>query len=428
LDSYFPDPDFYGPTIGVNADVPDQALEKKLYQMGDFGKWLNDNRIRVYGWFNAGVEFSSSKNSNYPLTYNEIPNSPDVDQFVLRIERQPDTVQTDHNDWGFRLSNLWGMDYRWTSMEGVFSNQLLSNNALEGYDPVEAYFMLYYPHWGEGTVVQLGRLISPPDIEAQLAPNNFLYTHSVFFDFDCYTQMGILASTKLSNYWTVQYGVTAGNDIAAWDPSAHIPTFEVMGRWVSHSNKDSVMFGLDAINADQEFKTFTTAGNPQTQPPGSQFLFGHDNLQQFNATWTHAFSSNFQTTTEVYYLYERNGFVGGTINNAPGLNFGAGGGPGAFLPGLSSADGFVNYTAWKISPKDFLVYRIDTLNDPRGFRSGFATAYLETTFGWTHRFSDVLWVRPELRFETSLNPEVTPYDNGTKTNQKTLGIDITQFF
>lgn len=33
---------------------------------------------------------------------------------VLYIERQPDTVEADHFDWGFRVANLYGIDYRFT--------------------------------------------------------------------------------------------------------------------------------------------------------------------------------------------------------------------------------------------------------------------------------------------------------------------------
>jgi hypothetical protein len=35
-----------------------------------------------------------------------------LNQAVMYIERVPDTVQTDHIDWGFRIVNLYGTDYR----------------------------------------------------------------------------------------------------------------------------------------------------------------------------------------------------------------------------------------------------------------------------------------------------------------------------
>jgi Putative beta-barrel porin-2, OmpL-like. bbp2 len=414
FDSIFPSGgEFLGPTIGVPTAAG----------------------VRAYGWLDPGTEISTSMDSNYPLTYNDVPDQPQMDQFVLRFERQPDTVQTDHFDWGFRLSNLYGVDYRWTTMQGVLSNQLLLRNQTNGYDPVEAYGILYFPKWGEGTEIEIGRYISPPDIEAQLAPQNFLYTHSLMFDFDCYTQTGFLFMTKLSNYWTLEYGVHAGDDVAAWNPSEHFPTFLLIGRWVSHSNRDSILFGVDSHSFDganfktYEYGTYYSQITHQVEP----LTWGHDDLQQQNVTWTHVFNPRFQNEAEGYYIYEHNAYVGGTINNynvatAGPLYLGAGGGPGAFLPGLSEAIGAVDYLAYQFSPNDFAVFRTDYLNDPRGERSGFATSYGSLTWGVTHYFNPKLLMRPEFRIEKAFKPGVTPWDNGTKAYQTTFGIDAIEFF
>jgi hypothetical protein len=386
--------------------------------------------LRAYGWIDPGTEMSTSKYSNYPLTYDDVPNDPQMDQFVFRFERQPDTVQTDHFDWGFRLSSLYGVDYRWTTMQGVLSNQLLQRNQTNGYDPVEDYGILYFPKWGQGTSVEVGRYISPPDIEAQLAPENFLYTHSLMFDFDCYTQMGALFATKLSNYWTLEYGVHSGDDIASWNGSAHFPTFLLIGRWVSHSNRDSILFGIDSHSFDGgNFKTYTDGTYySQITHKVEPLTWGHDDLQQQNVTWTHVFNPQFQNEFEAYYIYENNAYVGGTINNynvATGgpPYLGAGGGPGTFLPGLSGAVGIVDYLAYQFSPNDFVTFRPDYINDPRGERSGFATSYGSLTWGVTHKFSSIVEVRPEFRLEKSFRAGVTPWDNGTKSYQTTFGID-----
>jgi hypothetical protein len=386
--------------------------------------------LRAYGWIDPGMEWSSSAYSNYPLTYDDVPNAPELDQLVMRFERQPDTVQTDHFDWGFRLSNLYGVDYRWTTMQGVLSNQLLLRNQTNGYDPVEAYGILYFPKWGQGTYIEIGRYISPPDIEAQLAPQNFLYTHSLMFDFDCYTQMGVLFTTKLSNYWTLEYGVHSGDDIASWNGSAHIPTFLLIARYVTHANRDSVLFGIDSHSFDgANFKPYTYGTYySQITKKVEPLTWGHDDLQQQNVTWTHVFNPQFQNEFEAYYIYEYNAYVGGTFNNynvATGgpLYLGAGGGPGAFIPGRSGAVGIVDYLAYKFSPTDYVTFRPDYINDPQGERSGFATAYGSLTLGITHRFAPNFEIRPEYRLEKAFRAGVTPWDNGTKAYQRTFGMD-----
>jgi hypothetical protein len=97
----FPSSDWTGsPIIGAPADAPDYPLQKALGLAND------KSRIKIYGWVNPSFNFSSSKNSNVPMSYAVVPNHLELDQVVLRIERQPNTVQTDHVDWGFRLSNV----------------------------------------------------------------------------------------------------------------------------------------------------------------------------------------------------------------------------------------------------------------------------------------------------------------------------------
>ena len=69
---------------------------------------LEASRIKIYGWINPGGDYSTSRKSNIPESYAIVPNKLDMDQAVLRFERVPDTVQTDHVDWGFRLSVIYG--------------------------------------------------------------------------------------------------------------------------------------------------------------------------------------------------------------------------------------------------------------------------------------------------------------------------------
>lgn len=114
----FPSGDWVGNyKIGARSDAADWALQKAL------GMANNKSRIKIYGWLNPSYNLSTSKNSNIPLSYAVIPNSVQMSQAVLRIERQPNTVQTDHVDWGFRLSNVYGIDYRYTIAKGWFGGQ-----------------------------------------------------------------------------------------------------------------------------------------------------------------------------------------------------------------------------------------------------------------------------------------------------------------
>ncbi len=402
-DSIFPQTEYLGPTIGVSSSAPVSPLNDFLWRNSS---WLKKNRIAISGWADVGGNLSSSNRSNEPMTYDIAPNSVQLDQAVLQAQRLPDTVQTDHMDWGFQFDGLYGMDYRYTTAQGYFSQQLLQQNKLYGFDPVVANAQVYVPQIAQGTLFTIGRYISPADIEAQFAPQNFLYTHSLMFSYDAYTQTGVNAAIKLNDTWTLLLGVDAGNDIAPWAPAAQ-PTGLAMLRWVSEDNNDSLWGGADAFN-------------------NGQFTANHDNLQEFNMTWSHRFNPGFFTETEMYYMDQWNAVLGGTCNFGPLTAFG-GGGCGAPLPGMSRELGAVNYTEYKLSDKDFLSLRNDWLDDADGERTGFAAQYESWTVGVTHEFTALTEIRPEIRYDRAWSGGL-PYNDGTKKDQVTFNMDIIQSF
>ena len=56
------------------------------------------------------------------------------------------------------------------------------------------YGELFIPYVADGLMIRVGRYISLPDIEAQLAPNNYMYTHSFTYGYDNYTNEGIIGT------------------------------------------------------------------------------------------------------------------------------------------------------------------------------------------------------------------------------------------
>ncbi len=400
LDGIFPNQEYSGPAIGVPDSDFIYPMNRLLWQ--DF-KFLKENKIKVYGWVNPSFNVSSSVNSNVPLSYGIVPNHIELDQLVVRAERNPDTVQTDHVDWGFRLTNLYGIDYRYTANVGYFSGQLLQQNHLYGYDPIEVYGQIYFPSVQQGVVVTVGRYISPPDIETQLAPQNYLVTHSLMFTYDAYTQTGINAAIKFNDTWSILVGLHSGNDVAPWTDAAHIPSLLSMIRWISQDNNDSLWGGIDSVN-------------------NAYFKGNANNFQEFNLMWTHRFTERFFIQSEAYYLYQFDAALGGTCNFGPIQSFGGGGGGcGPIIPGRSSAVGAVNYVEYKLRDKDYMSFRTDYLDDAQGQWTSFTTAYVSVTLGLTHVFSPLIELRPEVRYETAFS--ATPYDNGTKKNQTTGFID-----
>jgi hypothetical protein len=410
----FPSSEYQGyPLVGVPPDDTAYPLMKAIYG-GPWGDDIKDSRVRVYGWATASGNWSTSKNSNMPDSYWIAANRFELDQLILRAERQVDSVQQDHVDIGFRSTLLYGIDYRYMTAGGWFSNQLLEHNFLYGADPTEQYIDVYLPGFAEGLIVRVGRWIACPDIETQFAPDNFMGSHSLLFTFDTYTQTGIMATLMLDKQWTVQAAIHAGTDMAPWYAGA-LPTGMFGVRWVSCDNNDSVYTVLNDIN-NAKFRYFYQDGK----------LEGHDNFNYLVSTWQHRFNPDVQTRTEGYFMWQFDAVRGGTPSFGPVKPFGGGGGFGAFIPGTSLTYGMVNYTEVAVSKKDYISFRNEWWRDEEGERSGFPGTYTSTSLGLSHNFNEVFQIRPEIGWYRNWNQPA--FDLGTRKNMVMYGFDMTMRF
>jgi hypothetical protein len=410
----FPNSEYQGyPLIGVPVDNTEWFLMKSLQ-----GTWpgdlLNEERTKISGWINGSGNLSTSKNSNTPASYWIVPNSVQVDQLLIRAERQLDSVQTDHVDWGFRSTVFFGIDYRYTTAGGWFSQQLLKENKLYGVDPTEQYIDVYVPWVAQGMIVRVGRWIACPDIETQFAPDNYMGSHSLLFTFDTYTQTGIMATFKLDDQWMAQVGLQAGTDMAPWYKGA-IPTGFLGLRWVAKDNNDAFYTCLNNIN-NAQFRYFIEDGQQA----------GHDNFNYIVSTWEHRFNPYFLTKTEAYFMWQFNAPLGGTPSIGPVEPFGGGGGIGPTIPGASLDYGAVNFTMFAFSRKDFITIRNEIWRDEEGERTGFPGTYTSHAIGLSHNFTPAFQVRPEIGYYRNWTQPA--FDLGTRKDMFMAGFDVTLRF
>lgn len=392
------------------------ALMDSLY-CGPHGKAWKESRVTVYGWINPSVNVSNSHSrfnfktgtgGNYPAAYSYEPNQVQLDQVALYIERTPDVVQKDHNDWGFRIAGLYGSDYKYTFSKGLLSNQYTQDGRRYGFDPVMMYAEWYTPFVAEGMNVRAGRYISIPDIEAQLAPNNYTFTHSLLYTFDPYTKEGVVATIKLNRNWTIQGELSVGDDIAYWQKSERQATPAACVSWTSDNAGDNVYACLNGAH-------------PLL---GNNGKFGWNNLQHEVVSWYHKFNDKLHMSTEIYKMHQDdtpnvNTDAGqallaaryGSLNyGAPsGAQCGANAGPTC----QSHEWAFVNYIGYQFSPRDSVTFRTDILDDSTGQRTGFKTRYYEVGLGWQHWLGKAITLRPELRWDYAR--DVDAYDNPTAT-------------
>jgi hypothetical protein len=406
----FPGSEYQGyPLIGVPSDFTIWPA-MKFFQGTPIEDFLLTNHTRVFGWVTSEANLSTSTRSNTPDSYWIRPNNADLDQAVLVIQKTVDTVQTDHIDWGFRSVVDYGIDYRYFTAGGWFSDQLLRHNSLYGWDATEQYFEVYIPGVAQGMMVRVGRWIACPDIETQYAPDNYLGSHSLLFTFDTYTQTGVMLTFKLSDQWLVQAVLHSGTDMAPWYKGA-IPTGAFGVRWVAASNNDAFYTWLNAIN-DAKFRRFQVGGQPA----------GHDNFNYLVSTWEHRFNRQFITKTESYIMWQRDAVVGGTPSLGPVHAFG-GGGIGADIPGTTLTFGVLNYTVYQLNARDYMTVRNEWWKDTDGERSGFASTYTSNSIGYSHFITPNLLFRPELSYFRSWT--VPAFDNGRRKNEAFLAFDFT---
>jgi hypothetical protein len=363
----------------------------------------NRSRTKIYGWIETGVNFSTSGHTNFPLSYAIFPNKIELDQAVIYVERLADTVQTSHFDWGYHLTAFYGTDYRFTTAKGYFSQQLLLFNRQYGFDPVLEYMDLYFPHVAKGMDVRFGRWLSVPGIEAQLAPNNYVFSHSLLYTIDPFTDTGIISTIKLNDQWLVQAGFSAGHDVAPWVSDAQ-PTGHFCLDYSTARNNDNIYACANGINSGK---------------------YAYNNLQHYDATWYHKFSKSLHMATEAWYMYERDvPNVAGNVANPITPELGAN---GAFCqPGqlrcTAPEYAIVNYLNKELSPKLFVSFRSDFLDDKKGQRTGFATKYTENTLMLTKWIGNTVLIRPEIRLDHSW--DLRGYNGGRSRNQFTAAADL----
>jgi len=413
----------YGATTSIGVSRPNSVDSPFMASISNTipGEWLQSKHIQIYGWVNVGGNLSSNNvkpGGNVPMAYLYTPNTVQLDQLVLYLERVPDTVQTDHVDWGFRLSGLYGENYRYTTAYGIFSNQLLRLNNVNGVDLPMVYGEIYIPQVAEGLLFRFGRYISIPDIEAQLAPNNYMYSHSMTYSFDNYTNEGMVGSLAMTKNLIVQLGVVIGSDTAFWnegkrvnnpapnplypgstflkDPGAK-PSAVACLRYTWNNGNDTIYPCMDGINNG---------------------VWGYNNLQWYGFTFYHKFNDKWHLSYEIYQTHQNH--VANLNNPIAAAAIAAGGTPfspqtmpfnapngaqcgASDLTCTSKALGTVAYINYQFSPLDNISFRPEFFDDLQGQRTGTKTRYINLGIGWQHWLSPQIEFRPELDYDYALD-------------------------
>jgi hypothetical protein len=437
----------YGGTEALGATLPASIDSPFMTAIANtsVGKWMADNHLQTYGWVNVGANFSTSEvehGGNSPAAYLYNPNAISLDQVVLYLDRFPDTVQKDHVDWGMRLSGIYGTNYRYTTGYGYSSGQLLQHNLTNGYDYPMVWGELYFPQVRQGLMVRAGRFIAVPDIEAQLAPNNYMYTHSMTYTFDNYTTTGVIGSLSWDKNWIFQFGVIDGTEASL----AHL-----------HGTRQNQ---LQTVPASAGFtyngqNTFTNPLYPNSTfpaDPGSMASFvgcarwnaddgandvqvcfdgqnrgtwGYNNLEWTGMTFYHKFNDKWHMSWEAYhewtlgvpnvnnplvaYLSANNGTPFGPANTPYNPPNQAVCENATVLTCRSDEYGTVAYFNYSPDNLNNFSIRPERYWDSQGQRTGTRAVYTNFALGWQHWYSPQIEVRPEIAYYHANQPAFNGY-------------------
>ncbi|MFL6799713.1 MAG: outer membrane beta-barrel protein [Xanthobacteraceae bacterium] len=411
----------YGGATSIGVTRPGSVDSPLMVALSntELGKAMNAAHVQVYGWVNGSGNLSINTvqpGGNWPAGYMYTPNTVQLDQAVMMIERLPDTVQKDHIDWGFRVAGLYGENYRYTTAYGFASYQLLERDQFYGYDVPNIYGEVYIPYLADGLMIRFGRYFALPDIESPFATGNYMYSHSMLNTFDNYTHNGVQTTLALNKNWFVQLGLVMGTDTALWnyrktvpnpfpnpvfpgttmlkDPGNQ-PSFTGCVRYQSDSANDSIYGCANGINNG---------------------TWGYNNLQAFGLTWYHKFNDRWHLAWETYVYSQYNvlnasdpaGIIangGYPFTPANGVRFNAPNFAQCSDPRTLTCTGrafaSVMYWNYKASPLDNVTLRLEYYNDEEGQRTGTKSRYSEVALGWQHWFSPQVEIRPEIAYYQS---------------------------
>jgi len=317
---------------------------------------------------------------------------------------------------------MYGSDARYTHFLGEFDQSISGRNQ---FDIVEAHALFHLPWLTAGGIdVKVGQYVTLEGAEVIYAPDNLLYTHSYIFNFGIpFKHTGVMTTTHVNPVLDIYLGIDTGVNTTFGNSFNNVN---------SGDNNRAVAFhggiGLNLLNGALTILATTHIG-PENPNVSAVVLAGVNPnralryLNDVTITW----KANDKLTfiTDLNYIRDD--------------GFGATGG------------GVAQYVAYTVNDWLKIVGRGEIWRDNNGFFvaafpgnldfvkfehgnptavaiGGGATTYGALTFGLNikppvPKEIDGLVIRPEIRYDTSLNG-TTPFAAGTKSSQFTFGGDI----
>jgi hypothetical protein len=356
------------------------------------GTWLgalmDENRVYLSGWTEMSYTASTSQVSNLPVGFNDRANTFLLQQQWFRLEHPIVTAAgTTEPTVGYHLDVMYGSDYRWMLLRGLFNSQLDNSTGaqnLYGVDPIQFYVNANVPNLFRGTEFRVGRTYNPWGYESLEAISTPLLSRSYAFFNTPFTVMAVGIYTTFSPEWSAILLLTNGNDTYL------VPYQEarMFGKitYAAANQRDNVQLGWSLgrgrFNSGAPFNPATVA---LAQEPA-----GHNNFNALDLVYSRVFSPVFTYVNESMYAWQTAvpaNVPGGIVRSGPPF------------PGTSHWASICHYFRFTLTPRVSSVVRVETFDDFNGQRTGFPGLYTAVTGGVQFRPRKDIIIRPELRYD-----------------------------
>ena len=363
-------------------ETEDSGLIQALTKNED-SNWntFQSSGITIGGWAASGIYYNAdnpSNHSNGPVSMTD--RSGEVDLYQLDIFIEKILHKSSNWDIGGRFDYMFGTDTRYTQASGHWDSNLMNKSNYYNMAMPQAYTEIYAPI-GNGVSAKVGHFYTILGYESVPSGNNFFSSHSYSFKSSPFTTTGVLFNYAIDEQWDLHFGAVTGADNFARD----------LGAW-------SQMSGLNwnNINTGTAASFSIMSGDVYTSQ-SSQLMYYSAIVKQYIGKWTYVLQHDL-----------------GTQENALGQNQN------------QNAEWYsiVQYLTYQAMDHVGLGLRGEWFRDSNGFRydNGPASYYAMTAgVNWEPR--KWLMVRPEVRYDWS-QAQTDPFDNGQRTNQFLLGVDM----
>ncbi len=385
---------------------------------------FEDSPVKIYGWiqnsYTGNTNGRPANGENFGVNPNHRANEWQGNQYYIVVENPLE--QNDTVNFGFRIDNMFGNDWQFNYMQGLF-NKAFPLNWFPGYDLSQLYGEVHLPILTEGGLdVKAGRFYTIAGYEQVPAIARPLLSTPYMFNYgQPFTHTGVLTTFHLTDKINIYNGAING-----WD------------RWINERYLWGYIGGLSWTSKDDKTTLATTVvWGPNQFPsflPDDQQIYptGYVNIPAlaglpnpgyfrngrtlFTTVGTHRWNDKLTQVMETDQGWER---------SIPGLA--SGGANGA--PRSATWFSFGNWFLYEFNPKFTGVWRSEVFWDPQGARTQkmvngqfVGDRFYEMTVGAIYKPHPNVWVRPEARYDWSQYHAA--YNDDTRKSQFTLALDV----